>query len=174
MKIIFLIFYVLCYSQSDIILWNSNKELEWSDFQASPPSDKGVKLAVSSVKIVVESNEYYEGDIPDFSIKSYFNKRKSWTVTDNKKSLLHERLHFDITEVYSRRIRCQLKALREAGERDVTIYKTTYRKLLKEHSEEQKRYDREVYFSKTKQKEWSDSISKELEELKEYEYISED
>lgn len=170
---LFIILSILIASVSDTILWEFDKELEWSDFQGEVPKDKGFKVAVSSVKIVVESREYYEGEIPDFIAKSIFNKKKSWTTTNSDKSLLHERLHFDITEVYSRRIRCQLKALREAGEKDVNKYKAIYRKLLKEHGEAQKRYDNEVYFSKTKQQEWVDRIAKELEELKEYEYIPE-
>ncbi len=172
--ILFIILSFLATYSTDTILWDSSNELEWEDFQGTPPNNRGVKMAVSSVKIVVESNEYYEGDIPSFSVKSYFNKKKSWTVTNSKKSLLHERLHFDITEVYSRRIRCQLKALEKAKEIDVNRYKETYRKLLKEHGEVQKKYDSEVYFNKDKQQEWIDSITKQLEELKEFEYSSEE
>lgn len=173
MRIFFYIICVFFNFQSETVLWNTERRLQWEDFQGVPPINRGVKVAVSSVKINVKRQQYYEGDTPDYIVKSFFDKKKSWTITNSEKSLLHERLHFDITEVYSRRIRCQLKALKEADEKDVNIYKAIYRKLLKEHGETQKRYDNEVYFSKTKQQEWVDRIAKELEELKEYEYIAE-
>ncbi len=172
MKVFYYIIFCMCFSfQSDVILWDANIKLDWEDYQGLPPKNKGVKVAVSSVKINVKREQYYEGNVPHYIVKSFFNKKKSWTITNSEKSLLHERLHFDITEIYSRKIRCELKILEESEEKDVNVYKTTYRKLLKEHWETQKKYDEEVYFSKAKQKEWIDKVAKELEELKEYEYV---
>lgn len=170
---IFLII-VLCFfcnPKSDMILWTSHTQITWSDFQGVPPNEKGLKLAVSSVKIVVEGVEYYEGETPNYVVMSYFNKKRSWSVTTSEKSLLHERLHFDITEIYSRKIRRTIKNLKDEGEKDENVYKEAYRKLLKDHGEAQDRYDKEVYFNKVKQQEWVDNFHKELEELKDYEYI---
>jgi hypothetical protein len=153
--------------QSESILWDSNKKLEWSDFQGKVPKDRGNKLAVTSSGIYIKSN-FYKGELPAYIVKSYFYKNESWTITKDENNLSHERLHFDITELFSRKIRYKLHLLMEEGEKDTSVYKKNYRELLEGYSKEQKKYDREVYFNKVKQQEWIEYVHKELEELKAY------
>lgn len=84
--------------------WNPNSQIEWSDFNGNVPENRNFKKAVTFSKILIES-DFFEGDTPKYTIKSQFDRSKSWTVTDSEKHLIHERLHFDITELYSRIIR---------------------------------------------------------------------
>ncbi|WOD45257.1 hypothetical protein [Hwangdonia lutea] len=154
-----------------LLLWNHNKKIEWSDFRGKVPNDKGLKLAVTSSEISIKAS-FYKGEIPVYIVKSYFNKNESWTSTKSIKHLIHERLHFDITELFSRRIRHKLDLLMKEGVKDVNVYKKAYRKLLDDYSNEQNKYDSEVYFNNEKQHEWIKNVHKELEELKEYKYSS--
>ena len=86
----------------------------------------------------------------------------------------HEQLHFDITELYARKIRKRFKELQDMGETDYEEYVKIYYELEKELDAFQQKYDSEVYFREQNQKEWIEKIAKELEELKEYECIPAD
>lgn len=164
-------FISLLIPQSNLILWDSDQLIQWEDFKGIPPNDKGVKVAVSYVKIKVKRKSYLVGDLPSYSVQSYFDSERSWTVTKDTNSLIHERLHFDIAEVFARKIRCEIQTLKGQDEKDSEKYKIKYKALLERHKEMQAKYDYEVYFNEIKQEEWISRIAKELEELKEYEYI---
>jgi len=171
-KILFLILlnlYLQVY-ESNLKLWDSNSKIIWSDFNGNIPENKGFKKAVTSSKISIKSS-FYEGEIPKYIIRSYFNKDKSWTITNSKEDLIHERLHFDITELYARKIRKKMDSLSKMEERDIHCYKVAYKKILKGLQDTQYQYDNESYSSNIKQQEWQSKVAKELEELKEYEYI---
>ena len=164
---------LILFFQSDIShlkLWDSNSKIEWSDFKGSIPENRGLKKAVTFTKISIKS-DFFEGDTPKYIVKSKFDKSKSWTITDSEKHLIHERLHFDITELHSRIIRKKMDSLSKMEEKNIECYKTIYKRILQKHLNAQEEYDRESYSSDTKQQYWINKITKQLEELKEFEYI---
>lgn len=167
-------FLFLLQQNSERILWNPDKKLEWSDFQGVAPNDTGLAKAGTASQIVITSDLYYEDEIPRYYVKNCFDKSKSWTKTKSEKTLAHEQLHFDISELYARKIRKEFNKLYNDSTADVSIYKKIYRTLNDEEIAFQKQYDSEVYFDDKKQQEWQKCIAKELEELKEYEYVPEE
>ncbi|MEL7196553.1 MAG: hypothetical protein AAFO96_29280, partial [Bacteroidota bacterium] len=52
--------------------------------------------AISYVSIKVELDR-----LDNYVIYSVFDKHRSWVLKKSDKILAHERLHFDITEIYS-------------------------------------------------------------------------
>ncbi len=168
--ILFLMINVSIERNGDIIIWNEESRITWSDFDGVPPKDKGLKLAVSSVRIDIVG-DIYENEIPDVAIEAHFIKSKSWTITNDLKSLAHEQIHFDIAELYARKIRQQFELLICKKTSDFDFYEKVYFELTKEHSKTQKEFDGNAYSSKEKENQWKLKIAKELEELKEYEYV---
>lgn len=166
----FLVISLFAFQADDVILWSPDYELKWSDFQGKPPNNLGFKKAAANCRISIIS-DYYKGELPSYEIKSLFGRQKSWSVTKNKNSLIHERLHFDITELHSRKIREEISKLNNKNELNPDCYKKAYRKILGEHKIMQEVYDKEVYFDLIKQNEWIKKIHEELEELKDYQYI---
>ncbi|MBQ4822480.1 hypothetical protein [Aquimarina sp. MMG016] len=175
MKILFLILTSLCLQtdSATLKLWDANSKVTWSDFEGDIPEDIGFMKAVTSSKISIKSN-FYEGEIPKYIVRSYFDKSKSWTITDSEEHLIHERLHFDITELYARKIRQKIDSLFKIEEKNVLCYKKMYEKILNDYEEAQFQYDNESYSDRVKQLEWQEKVAKELEELKKYEYVPEE
>lgn len=174
MKLLFLILTILTFQNKtqDLKLWDPNSKIAWSDFKGTVPENRMFKKAVTSSSISIKSN-FYKGEVPKYIVKSYFDKNNSWTITNSKEHLIHERLHFEITELYSRLIRKKMDSLSKRLEKNIDCYKKEYKKILNEHANAQIEYDRRSYSSDLKQKEWIIRVSKELDELKEYKYITE-
>lgn len=166
--IIILIFNLNC----DKLTWDSTNRLSWIDFQGDIPDEIGLKTAVTFVQIEIVG-DVYEGEIPDVKVVANFLKDKSWTVVSDDETLKHEQLHFDITELHARKLRKRFSILVREKEADFEVYKNCYYSIVLDNNEMQKKYDGEVYFNAKRQKEWQEKITKELEELKEYEYIPE-
>ena len=156
-----------CNSQ---IYWSSDNLLDWKDFKAEPKKKRFD--ANSSVGIKYEYKELKDRRIK-LTLYSFFDRKKSWVNIrgKNNKLLIHEQLHFNITELHSRKIR---KAVIEDssinGKNFNNKFKEIYKFYLQEEDNMQLNYDKETDHSRNfeKQKEWEDKITKELEELKEY------
>lgn len=150
------------------IVWNKDIKLSWEDFQGKPPqSDLLFKKATTSYEIIMNVN-YVEGEIPNFIILSYFIKNKSWTITNDSNVLVHEQLHFDISEVYTRKIRKKFIELQKLNVKNSDLYIKEYYRLREEEEKFQEKYDSEVLFNSNKQEEWKIKVSNLLEDLKDY------
>lgn len=105
-KALFICFLGLLTFQSDEYLdWIENQKLTWADFKAEPPA-QSAHAALSNTGI----NFDLSMENGDFSVKVHarFNPQKSWKRKDIDSSdelLAHEQLHFDITELYARKLR---------------------------------------------------------------------
>jgi hypothetical protein len=168
-SLLFLIF--LCHGQKDEnkILWSS-KKIVWNDFTGIANNKNENLLAITQCEIKI-TDAYWDDNIPRYIIKSFFIKDKSWTKVDDELTLKHEQLHFDIYELYARKIRKKFEELNSNSISKTNVYDSIYFKLVNKAIKENNRYDNEVYFNNKKQQEWLNRISKELEGLKEYEYV---
>ncbi len=170
---IFLNSSISCYSQekvvSDSILWQHDRPLKWSDFKGYPEKSPYNTIArtYSNIRII---DRYLDGRIPKYRIGSYFFTKKSWTTVKDSITLKHEQVHFDISELYARKIRKIFDSLNNNLIEDYRIYVEEASKLINKANEVNSQYDSEVYFNEIKQKEWIDSIAKELDSLKDYRY----
>ena len=175
------ILFVLCFTNNLIfsqdnlsgekILWNKDIKLKWKDFQGEVPSEDLVfKKAATCYEIMIESNSF-DGAPPNFMVTKYFIKNRSWTVTNSIGVLAHEQLHFDIAELFARKMRKRFLELQQQNENNSETYIKEYYKFRDEEALTQEKYDSEVLFNSLKQKEWIDCIAKELDELKDFEFI---
>lgn len=151
------------------IEWCGINKLTWRDFKGlKNDSINQFIVARTSGEIKVENGVIING-IPKFDIKCYFIKDKSWTIVDDNETLVHEQLHFDIFEIYTRKIRKAYKILNNKKIKELEIYQNEYDKFINECDKYNDIYDNQVYFNDEKQMQWSIKIAKELEELKAYE-----
>lgn len=101
--------------QDTIIYWNENRKLTWDDFKGAPPSDTmSIYGAATTSTITID---YVCNDtILVYLIRAWFSKNKSWVREKGKtpEILRHEQLHFDITELYARKIRKSHKMFLDA------------------------------------------------------------
>ena len=94
--------------------WSSTQKLEWSDFKGCVPANEpGANMrAVCPHEIVV--SPFREKGILNYRVEVIFLKNQEWTKDTTSYVLAHEQLHFDIAELYARKLR---KAISEVAHR---------------------------------------------------------
>ncbi len=157
---------IATYSQDEIIFWNDKQPLKWEDFTGSLVETSGFYASThSSIKYRYSYNT--SGTIYNlrFDVSSYFIKGKSWTLKERQTPALlkHEQLHFDITELYARKLKEELEKQSYSNDFKDQVPQIFNAKKL-ELDSVQKRYDDETDHSmnKEKQKEWEVYINEEL------------
>jgi hypothetical protein len=155
-------------SKTDSIYWCRDYRLKWSDFQGIPEKGTGWEaISYTSVKIVEEE----EKGVTNYLVNSYFLKRRSWTRDTTDASLLeHERLHFDMAELFARKIRAAIESLKKRGGSKTESYDTVIASILRERRVWGELYDEETDhgLETSKQTEWFIKIQKELKMLEAY------
>ena len=149
--------------------WQPFNPLKWEDFKGSRPDqyhgDAGSMVKIKAVPYFVKKRIKYD-------VYTLFNKTKSWALAQSPQLLAHEQLHFDIAELYARKIRKRILQLsREPGKKsDLKIYNNEIRKLLKESNEFDRLYDIETLHGSLpkKQKEWQNKVKNSLSALKDF------
>jgi len=149
------------------IYWNHNSLLSWSDFQGKPEEGSDFSSITDwgiSFQYTIIENEF------NADVKCYFNKNGSWTKTNSLYVLRHEQCHFDLAEVYARKLRQELEGYsfrHNASEQELDAI---YKRVAGECTAEENRYDAETKHSldTQKQKEWEASVSAQLKSLDNY------
>ncbi|PQB06672.1 hypothetical protein BST83_05495 [Polaribacter filamentus] len=164
----------LFYSQNnketeDYLIWTIERKLNWKDFK-SIEKTKNIGVAQTAASIEIKpfrnKNKKY-----DYKVLSKFYKNKSWTETENSEVLIHEQLHFDIAELYARKMRKEIVLVKSKNkivkEED---YRRIHQFLFREYLMFQNKYDIETDFSKKTETQeiWNDSILKKLINLNDY------
>ena len=175
---IFLTSFITSHKLNKVILQDENKipwinirKLNWSDFKQNPPEDRDSFIGAMTQASIEIDSAYFKNNIPKYKIRSYFIKNKSWTVVTDAYSLNHEQLHFDIAELFARKIRKTFDSLNSRKNKDVQQYQKEYDLNGEKFSKYQNLYDEEVIFDSIMQKRWIKKIAVELNKLKRYEYI---
>ena len=153
---------------NDEIAWSTARPLVWSDFKGAPDGSN-VNAALTSSKIVFGYN-YNSRDGFGWHIQCLFDKSRSWVRVKNDFILAHEQGHFDITEMYARKLQKQLKGYSFNKDKAQKEVPAIYQAIMKEQVDTQNRYDAETDHSRIKDKQlaWLEKIKKGLDELKEY------
>nr|WP_314490493.1 DUF922 domain-containing protein [uncultured Chryseobacterium sp.] len=175
MRIIFLIFILFSGSVwSQRIEWKEDRKLIWNNFKSKINNQRGKDIVAYThcgwvYSVVKSSNPKGAAKV---DIKTIFNEDQSWK--DDKRIndyvLNHEQKHFDIAEIYARRIRKEIiEKIKTTGDYD-RYFQTVYNRILKDYKNFQALYDgvTEHGMNKEKQAEYDALISEELEQLKNY------
>jgi hypothetical protein len=110
---------------SDRILWSSKRKLVWDDFRGIPDTSRTISIASTSSKIEITENFILNG-IPKYEVQCYFIRSESWTKVNDESTLSHEQLHFDIDELFTRKIRKAFDSLNAKKVKDYQIYNNIY------------------------------------------------
>ena len=94
------------FAQSNKIPWGHGTKLTWEDFQAAPDTRKD---AFAYTEYTLDNSFGLDGSGKILvKVNCSFAKNKSWKKTDKKLTpelLKHEQGHFDIGEIYARKLR---------------------------------------------------------------------
>lgn len=140
---------------SDDVLWTAERPLQWADFQGAPDYENDFVKALTASSIRYSYG--CENGYINYHIESVFKKSQSWVKEEARTTyhLSHEQLHFDITELYARKLRDVLDKEQFPCHR-MYAFEQTIRQYLKEWRDEQTTYDKETFFSvkRDKQADW--------------------
>jgi hypothetical protein len=128
--------------------WSARRGLAWDDFQGSPPS---VGAEGAKISYTLYSGWKCRGDVFEFRVIAGFRPRQSWVKaivlndsTQRRTVLGHEQTHFDLAEVYARRMQRAFGDLaRPCAKTDAELSALAQR-LAQEEKAEQRRYDAET------------------------------
>ena len=132
------------------------------------------KIEILPKTVLVDEQGRIQG-YEKMDIATYFFKKKSWTVKKNAMELLvHEQLHFDIAELFARKMRKEFYKLKKNKVDTFNAYQSVYTTLWKSCRMYQKQYDKETKHSRelVHNEEWAEKIYKELKLLEEYSYTN--
>lgn len=98
------------YYESEIF-WSENRKLRIADFKGAPDAKDNLAFTVAGVKLNVLENKSFP-DKYEVVAKTYFNCRDSYFNRSalNTDLLAQQQVHFDITELYTRKFLQEIEA----------------------------------------------------------------
>ncbi len=150
----------------DLVDWSASR-LSWADYKAKAEAGSDA-AAITTTYLSFEYNVGKEG--LKYTIQCRFSRNRSWGLHKTDYILSHEQGHFDIAEIYARKLH---KAMSEYAFNRKTFQqdlKKIYETVMDEKDDMQNRYDKETNHSikRDKQAEWLTRIAELLEEYKDY------
>lgn len=151
----------------ELIKWSGSRSLTWSDYKASPNANSDA-AASTTTYLGIEFNVDQNG--LTWKIQCSFSKTKSWGRSKTDFILKHEQGHFDIAEIFARKLNKKMSEYKFNKDSYKTDLKNIYQGITKDKEAFQDLYDNETDHSRKKeeQSEWLKKIEKTLEELKEF------
>lgn len=149
------------------IIWAADRPLTWADFQGRPKFGEP-EAALTSADLLSDAR------CADFvfsaTITPTFDPSTSW-VRDAKAAspalLRHEQLHFDLTEVYARRLRQKLKAANLDCQKLQPAFGRLTQAVYNQWSNEENRYDIDTNhgLNAAKQAVWEKQVQRQITDL---------
>lgn len=154
-------------STPQAIEWNEFYELRWDDFAGKRPGDAA---GDAGTVVQIKARPFLIKDKVHYDVYALFVKEKSWAEAYTAPLLAHEQLHFDIAELYARKIRKKISELQAENVKDVDAYNLSIQELLQESNEIDMQYDVETLHGAMveKQKEWTERVNAELNGLRKF------
>ncbi len=149
------------------ITWSGDRRLSWDDFKGIP-SGGGFTGATtySTIKATPKVEGYFNSRVA-VEVKAVFRCDKSWAKEKAKESaylLNHEQRHFDIAEMYARKIKQALAPYRITPRNYDQIKAEVIEQLFQEYVDYDKAYDHETVHGLKAgvQREWDERIDEAL------------
>lgn len=149
----------------NFLSWDKGTPLNWHHFKGTPDAEDKVHAAVTFAGIDLKAERVnLLGEIT-FSARAVFDQQQSWSYPERQtpEILQHEQLHFDIAEVYARKLERKLNSLNiRQGQ------KAAAKELLQRYTRAQlacqARYDAETVhgLNRQQQQAWHELIRREL------------
>ncbi len=146
------------------LTWREGLALRWDDFHG--PAQPWTEVdAVSSCGIRCDPELRRDGTLR-FTVAAYFSRPDSWVDGGDATAdlLRHEQRHFDLAELYARKLRRELQATEFRRGRLNEQIKGTYDRVFAAYRQAQATYDRETAHSTdpAAQARWEAWIADEL------------
>jgi len=145
----------------EFVEWSPAKRLTWDDYLAKPSSSSDA-AAITSTALGLEY--HVRNNALTYKITCKFSKTRSWGKYKTDYILEHEQGHFDITEIFARKLENALREYDFNPKKFKNDLDQIYREIMEKKEELQNQYDVETDYSRNKEKqaEWLKKIQREL------------
>ena len=163
----------LCFQQGiaqeeeEGIAWREGWRLQWTDFKGEVPSGAAAAATTASgISYSYQAEWEGKGEVQvDFVVEAHFYPEESWYRPEvcNEHILSHEQLHFDIAEIFARKLRKRLESKTYTKNIKAEV-RRIYQQTVRELSKFQNQYDRETDYSRNRENQllWNELIGKML------------
>lgn len=156
------------------ISWRPGVQLTWSDFQG--PADASSPFWANTHYSLKYNYKWDGSGKLSVTVDCFFNTDISWkkNVALTDELLRHEQLHFNVAELYARKMRSAFNAYITShtynAQTTVNDLKAIFNALMTECKQYNEQYDEATDHSKNKdkQRKWDSIITRQLQELSAY------
>jgi len=151
----------------EFIPWSSYRRLNWNDFRSVPKRNTD---AVASTSTSLGIAYQVKNSLLTYQVTCNFSKTKSWGLVKTAYILAHEQGHFDITEIYARKLHQALQSYNFNKRNYKQDVNQAYKKIVTEKEAFQEIYDKQTDHSRNKKEQavWLMIIEKLLEDTTPY------
>jgi hypothetical protein len=165
-----ILFAVSSFAQSkdeELIRWSEDQKLTWADYKGKPKPDSDA-AASTATYLGIEYNFGNKGF--DYKITCSFSKTRSWGLHKTDYILAHEQGHFDIAELFARKLHKEMINYKFNKKTFKDDLKNIYLSITAAKEQMQNDYDKETNHSiiKDKQEEWLKKIDEQLKQYKDF------
>jgi len=151
------------------ITWSKNRKLTWDDFKGKIPNDVEEHTAAATYcGIGFETNTISAQTQLKIRVYNTFYIGNSWARREemNDDVLAHEQGHFDLCELYTRKLRERMSKVMVNINTLKPVLKKIYEQLQEEYRSRQEAYEEETAHGVNleEQKKWQEKLEQELEE----------
>ena len=161
------------YSQDEKMKWDEDRLLTWKDFRGTPNKSMDY-VATTNSGISLGFASQTRNDVTTYTIEigSYFYPNQSWYRPGNVSAyiLKHEQTHFDISEVFARKLRKKLALLDQSDPAYKDKVGAIYNRNEEERSLFQSTFDVETEHSNypDQERDWEQKVADLLKALDAY------
>lgn len=173
--------------QTDLVFWNAKRPLKFEDFKAVQKDTIKIgntgrfKGAQSWFEYKFNTSQTSYTTTPKIEVLIYFDPKDSWMLLKDERTLEHEQIHFNIAELYARKMRKSIDSLNKLNVYNFQTYKDKIKDWNNKYNSYNILFDKEiddrVYYlngkflshkDKGQQKNWKEKVDKELKALEKF------
>lgn len=150
-------------NKEELLEWSDVRKLTWADYKANPDPDSDAAASTTTnlgIDYKMTSRSF------SYKIESRFSKSQSWGLHKTDYILSHEQGHFDIAEVFARKLNKKMSEYKFNAKTYQKDLQKIYEDVTKEKEDIQNKYDKETNHSIRKEEQvvWLKKIKLMLEE----------
>ncbi|MFC6267151.1 hypothetical protein [Frigoriflavimonas asaccharolytica] len=171
------------HQQAEMILWDLKRPLKYEDFKVVQRDTIKIgntgrfKGVLSEFKFKFNTSQTSYTTTPKIEVLVYFGPNKSWLLLKTETTLEHEQIHFNIAELYARKMRKSIDSLNNLNVYNFQIHTEKIDDWNKKYNDRNIKFDFEidsrVYYlngkflsdKNRKQTPWKEKIDRELKTL---------
>lgn len=153
--------------------WSADRKLNWQDFKGLAPSGNQQHVAaITACGIGYYTNSVAAHERPQITVYNSFYIHDSWVRHEaaDDRVLQHEQGHFDLCEIYTRKLRQEIANAHITGANMKSELARIYARVTNDYEARQQAYEAETSHGTVAaaQQRWSMQISAELGSMQLY------